>query len=418
MSVPSVSIITQPFEEDAKASSAEEGMNLRIVYTSQPIDHTGPTAVKMAGLMIDKIVQGLTAPLTESEKSPQPKEIEKLPRLVFKGDLEEVNRFFYSRHWTDGLPIIPPTEDSVKEMLTGTSHSPEEILGIMPPESWRTTVEGVAINGVMAGCKPKHMPVLLAQIEAFLTEPMYYSFVRSAGSFGFMQVVNGPIADEIGMNCENNALGPGSSVNLSIGRAFRMCIINQGGSLPGVNLMASQGNVIARGLAFAENEKASPWQPYHVERGFKAEESILTMFGGEGGFSNPGSTEIIKYLRNDKHRSASVILLDPLLAKLFVEREGFTEKSAFKAWLWKNTRLSIKEWRDSYFYEADMKPLVGKPGWWPNKYSDPSTPLKTLVPVFPNPDCLHIIVVGGSVDPVCQIFEMRQPCSVSIDRWR
>jgi hypothetical protein len=393
-------------------------MNLRIVYTPQPIDHTGAAALEIAKLMLGGLINGLTAPLTEIEKSPKPKEVEKLPRIPFKGTLGEVQQFFQNRRWIDGLPIIPPTEEAVKKMLAGTRHPADEVLGLMAPESWETTVEGVAVNGVMAGCRPEHMPVLLATIEAFRSKPMFYSFVRSAGSYGFLQVVNGPIAEEIGMNYKNNALGPGSAVNTCIGRAFRLCIINQGGSVPGVNLMASQGNVFARGIAIAENEKASPWQPYHVDRGFKAEESVLTMFGGEGGFSNPMMDEIITRLKVDKHRMATIILMDPLAAKLYVNREGFKKKSDLKKWFWDNAKVTIEKWRDSYFYVADVKPLLGKPGQHPAWYADQELPPDTMVNVFPNPDAINIIVVGGEVGPVCQIWEMMEPCSVSIDKWR
>ncbi len=428
MGVPTVGVVVDYFKQDAIAGADEEGLNLRTAFTSFPLDQTGPAALEKARLMMGEIFEGLTAPLTNSEKSPQPKEIEKLPRLVFKGDLEEVNRFFYSRHWTDGLPIIPPTEEAVKEMLTGTSHSPEEVIGIMPPESWKTTVEGVAINGVMAGAKPKHMPVLLAQIEAFIKEPWYYNFVRSAGSYGIMQVVNGPIVDEIGMNYGINALGPGNLPNMAIGRAFRMCIINQGGSLPGVNLMAMTGNIAARGFAIAENEKASPWEPYHVSKGFAAKESVVTLFGGEGGFRSLAFSDILKFLQINKHRNAAVLLMGPLTARLLVEREGFKEKKALQQWLFENAKITIKEWRDSVFYKNSVIPTLGKPGHHPAWYADPNLDLNTVVKVFPGPEALSVVVVGGSFagglvskgqeSGELLVWEMGAASSVSIDKWR
>ena len=303
-------------------------------------------------------------------------------------------------------------------MLTGTSHSPEEKIGLMPPESWDATVEKVAINGVMAGCKPEHMPVLLATLEAFQTEPMFYSTVRSAGSFGFLQVVNGPISDEIHMNYKNNALGPGNIVNNCIGRAFRLCIINLGGSVPGSTLMASQGSVLARGVAVAENEKDSPWEPYHVSKGYKHEESVLTLFSGENGYSNPMRDELIKMLQRDKHRSGTLLLIDPLTVSLLIEEKGLDTKQDFQQWLWENTKITIEEWRGSYFYEADMKPLLGKPGYHPEWYADESVPLDKMVNVFPNPESMQVVVVGGSISPVTQIWEMGHASSVSIDKWR
>ncbi|MBN1191684.1 MAG: hypothetical protein JXA46_18165 [Dehalococcoidales bacterium] len=394
-------------------------MNLRAAFTSLPIDQKGTEAIEKAGQLMDQVYKGLLAPLTEEERAPKAKEREQLPRIVFKGDIEEVNRFYYARHWTDGLPIMPPTEKAVKAMLKGTSHTPDEVLGIMPPESWQSTVEGVAINAVMAGCRPNHMPVLLATVEAFLAEPWYYNYVRSAGSYAFMQVINGPIVDEIGMNADINAAGPGNLANMAIGRALRMIIINQGGSLPGVNLMGALGNVAAKGFAIPENEKASPWEPFHVERGYGAKESVVTLFGGEGGFRSHDFNDATKTLRINKHRSYCVLLMGPIEAKVLIERNGLTTKSDVKKWLWENTKTTIEEWRDSVFYKNSLIPTLGKPGHHPAWYADTSLDPKTLVHVFPDPDAFYIVVTGGRLGAwETQFWEMGEPSSASVDKWR
>jgi hypothetical protein len=417
--VPTVAIVVDYFKEDALAGGEEEGMKLRSAFTSFPLDQTGMEAIEKARPMMEEIVKGLTEPLREEERVPKAKEAEKVPRIAFRGDIEEVNRFYYSRHWTDGLPVMPPTEEAVKEMLKGTSHAPEEVIGIMPPESWKATVEGVAINGVMAGCKPKHMPVLLAGVEAFIAEPWFYNYVRSAGSFAFMEVVNGPRVEEIGMNSGINAMGPGDLANMAIGRALRLIIINQGGSLPGVNLMAALGNVVARGLAFPENEKASPWEPFHVERGFKASESVITIFGGEGGFRSHDFNDAIKTLQINKHRISCVLLMGPIEARLLVERRGFKQKSDVKKWLWENTKVTLKDWRDSVFYKNSRMPNLGKPGHHPAWYADPNLDPDTMVNVFPGPDSLYIIIVGDRLGGgETQFWEMSTPSSASIDKWR
>jgi hypothetical protein len=417
--VATVAFVVDTFKLDAMAANDEEGMNLRSALIPFPIDQTGDAAREKVQPVMDDIVNGLTKPLTEIEKSPKPKEAEKRTRIIFKGTPEEVHQFFYNRRWTDGLPIILPTEEAVKKMLAGTNHPPEEVIGLMPPESWEATVEGVAVNGVMAGCKPEHMPVLLATLEAFVTEPWFYNYVRSAGSFGFLQVVNGPIAEEIGMNFGINALGPGCTANACIGRALRLLIINLGGSVPGVNLMAALGNVLARGVAIAENEKASPWEPYHVTRGFKDGDSVLTIFGGEAGFHSDMFSDVIKVLRINKHRNASVILMGPLSARLSVERQGFTTKRSLQEWLWESTKMTIEEWRDSVFYKNSVLPSLGKPGHHPAWYADPDLTPDTMVHVFPSPDNLPVIVVGDETGGgECQIWEMGSPCSILIDKWR
>ena len=119
-----------------------------------------------------------------------------------------------------------------------------------------------------------------------------------------------------------------------------------------------------------------------------------------------------------KHRWGSLILLDPLAAKLLVEQKGYKTKKAFQEWLWENTKVTIEEWRDSYFYEADMKPTLGKPGHHPEWYADTSLPPDKMVNVFPNPEAIQVVVVGGSIGAVSQIWEMSHGCSVSIDKWR
>jgi hypothetical protein len=183
--------------------------------------------------------------------------------------------------------------------------------------------------------------------------------------------------------------------------------------------MAALGNVVARGLAFAENEKASPWEPFHVERGFGANESVLTLFGGEGGFRSVWYPDVVKSLQINKHRQAAVLLVGPILAKMLVEREGFTRKNDLKKWLWENTKTTISDWRNSIFFKNNRLQNLGKPGHHPAWYADPNLTPDTLVNVFPDPASLYVIVVG---DPLgaqeCQVWEMSTPCSVSIDKWR
>ena len=158
----------------------------------------------------------------------------------------------------------------------------------MMPESLTVTVEKVAIVGVMAGCEPKYMPVLLGIVEAF-TGSWFASSVRSTSSFSFAVVVNGPIAEKIGMNVGINALGSGTrnKANATIGRFLRLAIICLGGSRSGLNDMSSIGNPSKYSFAFAENEKRSPWKPFHVSRGFKAGESVVTVLSGGWSHNSP-----------------------------------------------------------------------------------------------------------------------------------
>ncbi len=149
----------------------------------------------------------------------------------------------------------------------------------MVPENLKVTVQKVAINGVMAGCPPKAMPVLLALFEAF-NQRDYNSVVRPTNSFSFMTIINGPIRKELNMNAGTYALGPGNRANASIGRALRLFIRNLGGGRPGVNMMAVIGNISTYPFCLPENEAQSPWQPLSQDLGYKPTESVLSLFSG------------------------------------------------------------------------------------------------------------------------------------------
>lgn len=191
--------------------------------------------------------------------------------------LETVNRYFYERQWTDGLPIIPPTPERVAAMLRFTDLPQDHPLGRMPPR-WRlTTVHHVAINAVMAGCRPEYFPVVIAGLQAAL-DPDFnlYGVQATTNPAGVMLLVNGPIASELDVNGGFNLFGPGWQANATIGRAVRLCLINCGGGIPGVGDMSTLGSPSKYTACIAENEPLSPWTPFHVERGYAADTSTVT----------------------------------------------------------------------------------------------------------------------------------------------
>ena len=283
--IPSVYIVDEPFVEDTKITLEKEGMpSLRTVVVPHPC---GDIPDEQYSKIIPKIVDALTLPLTENEKKTGELTPKKMPRIALAGNLDEVQDYFLSHRWSDGLPIVPPTEGRVKEMLKGTSHSPDEVVTTtMYPESWTATVEKVATVGVMAGCKPEYMPVLLAMVEA-MGKDLFRTNIRSTNSFTNATLVNGPIRNEIGMNAGINAMGPCNQANATIGRFLKLAIINLGGSWPGINDMGSQGNVSKYGFCFPENEERSPWEPFHVSLGFQPEDSTVSVFyDGKAHFGN------------------------------------------------------------------------------------------------------------------------------------
>lgn len=204
-------------------------------------------------------------------------------RRIELGAYEDVAEAAYARGWTDGLPVVAPTPQRVARMLTGTNRDASEVVAIMPPDLVECTVEKVAINAVLAGCKPEYLPVVLAAVEAACTDTFnIHGVLATTMPVSPVIVVNGPLATTIGMNSGGNALGQGNRANATIGRALQLIIRNVGGGRPGGVDRATQGQPGKYTFCFAENEADSPWEPLHVARGFAAEQSTVTLFTGEG----------------------------------------------------------------------------------------------------------------------------------------
>ncbi len=189
----------------------------------------------------------------------------------------------FERGWTDGLPVVPPTPARVLRMLEGTTRAADEVVAVVPPDLVECTVEKVAINAVLAGCRPEYLPVVLAAVEAACTDEFnIHGVLATTMPVGPVLIVNGPIRRRIGMNAGVNVLGQGNRANSTIGRALQLVIRNVGGGRPGGVDRATQGNPGKVSFCFPEDEEGSPWEPLHVERGFDAGTSTITLFPGEG----------------------------------------------------------------------------------------------------------------------------------------
>ncbi len=232
---------------------------------------------KAVTAVFDGVIDALTRPLTADEKSPKPREPESSPRIIFKGSLEDVNRFFYQRGWTDGLPVIPPTEDAVVEMLTGTDLPADHIVAELEPRRGKVTVEKMAINAVMAGCLPTYMPLLIAGVECLSDNPVSGMMAASTGSFSPFWLINGPIAKDINARATYGATSPGDIANATIGRALGLLTKNMRGVRKQIEDMGVLGNPGKYTWVAAENEENSPWEPFHIDRGFKKEDSAITL---------------------------------------------------------------------------------------------------------------------------------------------
>lgn len=204
-------------------------------------------------------------------------------RPIEIGSSEDEHEAAFDRGWSDGLPVVPPTPVRVYRMLQGTTRDPHEVLGQMPPDYRPCTVEKVAINAVMAGCRPEYMPVLLAAVEAVLDDAFcLHGVIATTMYIGPIVVVNGPVRRALGMNSGVNALGQGNRANSTIGRALQLAIRNIGGGKPGEIDRATLGNPGKLGFCFAENEEGSCWEPLSVERGVPPNVSAVTLYAGYG----------------------------------------------------------------------------------------------------------------------------------------
>lgn len=208
-------------------------------------------------------------------------------RQIELSELEDAHEACYERGWSDGLPVVPPTPVRVLRMLKATARPADEVLGRIPPNLAECTIEKVAVNAVMAGCKPEYLPVVLAAVEAAL-EPSFcmHGVLCTTYFSGPVVIVNGPMARRIGMNCGGNALGQGNRANATIGRALQLVIRNVGGGIPGGIDQATLGTPGKYTFCFAEDESDAEWQPLSVERGFDSGVSTVTLFAGDGVLGN------------------------------------------------------------------------------------------------------------------------------------
>ena len=198
-------------------------------------------------------------------------------------DAEDEFEAMYDRGWSDGLPLVPPTEQRVLDMLDGTTRRPDEVVATVPPALVECTVEKVAVNAVMAGCKPEYMPVVLAAVEAACTDEFnMHGLLCTTMPAGPVIVVNGPVRRRIGMASGMNVFGQGNRANLTIGRALQLVVRNVGGGKPGEIDRATHGNPGKLSFCFAEDEEDSPFEPLSVSRGIAEGVDALTLFPGEG----------------------------------------------------------------------------------------------------------------------------------------
>ena len=204
-------------------------------------------------------------------------------RRIEIAELDDEMELLFERGFTDGLPVVPPTEERVLRMLQGTTRAAHDVVAVVPPDLVDVTVEKIAINAVMAGCKPEHMPWVIAALEAVCTDAFnIHGVLATTMPVGPVIICNGPGTRAIGMNSDGNVFGQGNRANLTIGRAVQLVIRNVGGGRPGEVDRATHGNPGKISFCFAERERDSPFTSLAVGRGFDATQNTVTVFAGEG----------------------------------------------------------------------------------------------------------------------------------------
>ncbi len=374
--------------------------------------------------VMQAIVDCLTKPLTaEEKKSGIPAEAASEPRFLSPDTEDNLQRLFKDKGWTDFNPVILPTEERVKVMLKGTSHKPDELIkkesgtfGTNRP----FTVEKVAIIAVMAGARSEYLPAILA-----LSSQVPY--MDSTTSNAIMVLLNGPVRKQIGMNSGEGALGPTAEANSIIGRAMTLIHAIIQGYQEGVSGFSSLSNPLRyNNVTIAEAEEALPegWKPIHVQMGFKPEESVLTLFSGWN-FVNCSGSVVEHYapqlLMRDFARvlaatGSATIIMDPSVAKLLKNTQGFQTKEALSEWLSRNAEVPAEVYWANSIVSGMMAPL-GKQGLEP--YAGwQRVPGGTLIKHLPNPRNIRTVVVGGETASVWFITDFMAGRGVSIDAWR
>jgi hypothetical protein len=327
-------------------------------------------------------------------------------------DDAEALELFFRNGWTDGLPIVPPTEERVRHMLAAVPREPDESLGFYRERGRRITVEKVAVNAVMAGCLPEYFPVVLAIAEVMLDpEHDFHAANASTGSPAMGFIVNGPIRNAIGMNYRGNVMGPGNRANATIGRAVRLLQINAMGSTPGAgNDEDSPVPILDRatlgqpgkyaGFHIPEYEEAFPeWQPLHVERGFAPEQNVVSVFATGGGMQISLHVEQradqiaetiahqLAHIGRNAGQGWLVLVLTPEAARIVV-RDGWSKAQLREAIYAGATRsvawMKENNWSTSGFLNGALSNPPLQPG--------DETRLRSVVR---SPDDIYLTVAGG-----------------------
>ena len=308
----------------------------------------------------------------------------------------------YARGVTDGLPVVPPTRERVRVAVEAAGRDPAELIALVPPNFGRATVERVAVNAVMAGCRPDYLPVVIAGVEAMCDEAFDLHGVSATTNMAApLLIINGPVRQRLGVNCAAGVFGPGHRANATIGRALRLVAVNIGGASPGRITMSTLAHPGYYTYCIGEHEEASPWEPLSVEHGFAPGESTVAAFAGEaphGVYDHQSRTarDLLITLSHSlavashhkaTHLGDTLLVLSPEHART-IAGDGW-DKAAIRRFLWERLRKPVRE----------LVPGVdggeGLPARVLAKFPRPEDEA-TLIAKFREPGNLKVVVAGGT----------------------
>ena len=419
---PAVGIVSGGFEHDAEASANAFGMPswrsavVPHVLTGLPDEEIRSDAEGAFATIVDV----LTAPGYESRGNGAALAgVEAPPATTvrFQGwdrleAVEKMNQTFLDTGWGDGFPLAPPTPERVEGMLRGTTLDPHHVVGVMPPGMGIATVENLAINAVMAGCEPMHLPILIAAVES-IVKTRGPGWDMSTTCSAPLMLINGPIVKELGINSGRCTLGPGkqSRANIVLGRALRLIKMNVGKNYPGEMDMDTIGSPAKFSLCAAENEEASPWEPFHVEKGMPAEASTVTVIDitdvkeasnmysrtpekvlDTVALQTGAPPKSYSYMTTLISGHVILVMLAPEHADVL--RLASWSKSDAKAYLWNRARVPA-HWHTTV--ARDVPDFHIRPSWkWLLDLPDAERE-KIFLPTAERPEDYEIVVVGGTV---------------------
>ena len=357
-----------------------------------------PTGQQAAGGWIDDTLkqraaeQGLGAHVPLAADFPRQRiEVVRGPRAE-----DRLQELFLRRGWSDGLPVVPPTVARVKEALAFAGRAPTEVLGEVEPLKGLATLEKIAANAVMAGCRPEYLPVVLAAVECLLDPAFNLRGVQTTDeNVAPLLVVNGPLTRELALNGSFGALGPGWQANAAIGRALRLVMHNVGGGWPGAVSFAGLGQPGRYTLCLAENEAQSPWPPLHVDAGLAAEANAVTLTRAEAVINVTGSLAEIASVMGSATSGFGIlwsgrptVLIAPAVAAECARR-GMS-KDDVRRFLWEHGRWRREDWEKSWLTER----IVANRRWpdWVEEAAKTGD-----IPAARTPDDIVLVVAGGDI---------------------